>query len=176
MLRVLPINARRNTKGAKPKSWYQFGILRLRTSISKCAPHAQMLTSRGEIVSTNSKHRRSLDWPDAFLRNFSAEELQRNFYLVRVMENGDLYCIACDRFLKSSEGREDHCEFHAEELTELLSERTVRAAERRSAGLRAYHDSKRTAVQSVEVTIPPEAIEQTHGPDCDCADCVEAFS
>ena len=139
-------------------------------------------------MSTNSEHRRAMDWPDAFLRNFSAEELQRNFYLVRVMENGDLYCIACDRFLESSERREAHCEFHAEELTELLSERTVKAIERRSAGLRAYHASKRPAAafalqegviirpEPNDVTIPPEAIERTHGRDCDCPDCVEAFS
>lgn len=141
-----------------------------------------------------AKH--ALDWPDAFLRNFKPQELVREGALVRVMRNGELYCIACDTFI-TGESRQDHTAFHVDELNEILFDRAAAAVERRFAGHRAHYEAKRAKRPpkvTEDVTLPPEALEGLedveeesdlgvisdailgqHGPGCPCPDCREAF-
>ena len=105
-------------------------------------------------------------WPEAFLRVLPKEQILDPGYLFSVFNSGTVYCKACGTLI--TENREDHAEFHRTELETLLEERRVDTLERRQEALRAA----RSARVTIKLT---EAENLTHGPNCACNECQEAF-
>jgi uncharacterized Zn finger protein (UPF0148 family) len=132
-------------------------------------------------------------WPEAFLRVLSRDQIIDPNYLFSVFDNGTVYCKACGGPI--TEDRESHRQFHAAELDELLEERRVDASERRQEALRAARTRKaekpleseenslqewdriikKSRAQASDLGAIADVILGEHGPDCACAECLEAF-
>jgi hypothetical protein len=110
-------------------------------------------------------------WPEAFLRVLSRDQIIDPNYLFSVFDNGTVYCKACGGPI--TEDRESHRQFHAAELDELLEERRVDASERRQEALRAARAIKVARDSTTRVVKLAESA--VHGPNCACAECLEAF-
>lgn len=119
-------------------------------------------------------------WPDAFLAHFTPEQLLTEAYLFSTFSNGTMYCKACGT--PFTENREDHLDFHRQELEIRLEERRQDASVRRQEALRAARERK-AANHTIVTLEPPEsdlgvisdAILGEHGPHCSCEECKEAF-
>lgn len=119
-------------------------------------------------------------WPDAFLAHFSPEQILTENYLFSTFADGRTYCKACGNF--PEESREDHLDFHRQELEIRLEERRQDASVRRQEALRAARERK-AANHTIVTLEPPEsnlgvisdAILGEHGPHCSCEECKEAF-
>jgi hypothetical protein len=110
-------------------------------------------------------------WPEAFLRVLSRDQIIDPNYLFSVFDNGAVYCKACGGPI--TEDRESHRQFHAAELDELLEERRVDASEKRQEALRAARKLK--AEKPSDLGVIADVILGEHGPNCACAECLEAF-
>lgn len=118
-------------------------------------------------------------WPDAFLAHFSPEQILTENYLFSTFADGRVYCKACGDF--PEENREDHLDFHRQELEIRLEERRQDASERRQEALRAARTRKAAEHTVIELSEPSDlgviadAILGEHGPNCSCEECKEAF-
>ena len=104
-------------------------------------------------------------WPEAFVKVLSKDEILNPGYLFSVFRDGSLYCKACGKLI-TGENREDHLEFHSQELDILYGEKAEKAAQSRTEGLRKAREARKTPIATPTVN---------HGPECPCEDCKEAF-